>query len=292
MIRNILRALALLALGGCVQIPVYVPLDAAVRASLKEIRVVSAIPQDEIYLSAASPGVAAAAGGGLLAAVIESQIAKSRQDAIQATIGPFYAAIDDIDFRKDYWKAVLPELGKLFPGAALEVKTTAAQMMLAERNKLVEALPAGKGLIYLSTRYSFTPDFSRLDVITSIDAWRGGRQASADRPEPAYSNVLFYQSAPVAATGNDAIRIWGRDEAKLYRAALAEGMAETTRMMRLDAEHARIKGVDQKMPGSTRSVEARKAAPGMAAVTGPVLEESPARWVIRNNDGRLHSLAR
>jgi hypothetical protein len=30
----------------------------------------------------------------------------------------------------------------------------------------------------------------------------------------------------------------------------------------------------------------------MVAVTGPVLEESPARWVIRNNDGRLHSLAR
>lgn len=292
MFGKILRALALLALGGCIQIPVYVPLDPTTRASLKEIRVVSAIPQDEIYLSAASPGVAAAMGGGLLAAVIESQIAKGRQDAIQATIGPFYAAIDDIDFRKDYWQAVVPELGKLFPGAALDVKTTAAQMLLPERNKLVAALPVGKGLVYLATRYSFTPDFSRLDMVTSIDAWRGGRQASADRPEPAYSNVLFYQSAQVAASGNDAIALWGRDNAKLYRAALAEGIAETTRMMRLDAEHARIKGVDQRPQGSTRTVEARKAAPGTVAVTGPVLEESPARWVIRNNDGRLHSLAR
>ena len=66
---------ALLPLGGSIAIPQYVPLEARNEAAIKDIRLMSVVHQDEIYLSAASPGVTAAAGGGLIASLVESQIA-------------------------------------------------------------------------------------------------------------------------------------------------------------------------------------------------------------------------
>lgn len=283
---RLLCLLAALPLAGCIAMPQYVPLEPGVQSSLKEVRVVSAISQDEIFLSAANPGVAQAAGGGLIAALIDSQIAKGRQDEIQKIIDPFYVAVDDVDFRKMYWDAVLPELQKIHAGRIAEIKTTAAVISYTERGKLLGALPAGKAFMYMATRYSFTPDFSRLNVITSIDLWRGGQ------PEPAYSNVFYYQSAPVTDKGASAIALWGKDAGSLYRSVLAESVAETAKMLRLDAEHPRIKGADQRLPGSSRTIEARKAGPEGPAVTGPALEELPARVVVRNTDGRLHSLPR
>ena len=256
--------LALLPLAGCVAMPQYVPLDPAVQTSLRDIRAVSAIYQDEIFLAAASPGVAQAAGGGLLAALAESQIAKGRQSEIQAIIEPFYASIDDVDFRKTFWAAVVPELRKQYAGKALDLKTTAAVINMAERSKLVAALAAGKAFLYMATRYSFTPDFSRLEVVTSIDLWRGGQA------EPVYSNVFNYQSVGIGATGSGAIALWGRENAHRYRALLDEGVAETVRMLRLDAQFPRPKGAEQRK----------------------VLEQQSSRMVVRNPDGRLHSLPR
>ena len=256
--------LALLPLAGCIAMPQYVPLDPGVRTGLRDIRAVSVIYQDEILLSATSPGVAAAAGGGLLAALAESQIAKGRQSEIQAIIEPFYASVDDVDFRKAFWAAVVPELRRQYAGKALDLKTTAAVINMAERSKLVSALPVGKAFLYLATRYSFTPDFSRLDVVTSIDLWRGGQ------PDPAYSNVFNYQSAGIGATGTGAIALWSRENASRYRALLDEGVAETVRMLRLDAQFPRAKGAEQRK----------------------VLEQQASRMVVRNPDGRLHSLPR
>jgi hypothetical protein len=278
--------LALLPLAGCVAMPQYIPLEPRNEAAIKDMRLVSAIYQDEIYLSAASPGVVAAAGGGLIAAMIESQIAKGRQDEIQATLNPFYASIDDVDFRKVYWAAVLPEFQKLHGAKITETKTTAAIIPYLERGKMSTTLAAGKGLLYLQTRYSFTPDLAALEVVTSADLWVGGQA------ELAFSNVFTYQSAAIGRTGRDAIALWGRDGGERYRALLDEGIAETVRMIRLDAAHPRIKGLDQKLPGSDRSIEVRKAGPRGPAVTGPLLAEKPARVVVRNTDGRMFSLPR
>jgi hypothetical protein len=281
-----LYLLALLPLAGCIAVPQYVPLEPRNESAIKDMRLLSVIHQDEIYLSAASPGVVAAAGGGLIAAVIESQIAKSRQDEIQSIVKPFYASIDDVDFRKAYWPPVLAEFQKLHGAKIAETKTTAAVLPFTERSKLPASLAAGKGLLYLQTRYSFTPDFAALEIVTSADLWVGGQQ------DLAYSQVFTYQSADVGRTGRDAIALWGANGGKQYRAMLDEGIAETTRMIRLEAAHPRIKGVDQKMPGSDRSIDVRKAGPRGPAITGPLLAQQPGRVVVRNTDGRLFSLPR
>jgi hypothetical protein len=287
MILRLWCALALVSLAGCIAMPAYVPLDPGVQRGLKDMRITSAIAQDEIYLSAASPGVTAAAGGGLLAAVIESQIAKGRQDEIQAIVEPFYAAIDDVDFRRTFWAAVVPELQRLYAGRIAELKTTAAPLSMRERLMVLPgSLPAGRTFMYLGTQYLFSPDFSRVNVSTTVDLWRGGDK------EPLYSNVFVYQSAPVAATGNGAIKLWSADGGILYRALVAEGAAETAKMLRLDAAHPRVKGVDQGLPKGAPSMDARKASPGFPAVSGPLLDNRPSRVVVRNTDGRLYSLPR
>jgi hypothetical protein len=281
-----LYLLALLPLAGCIALPQYVPLEPRNASAIRDMRLVSVIHQDEIYLSAASPGVTAAAGGGLIAAVIESQIAKSRQDEIQAIVNPFYASIDDVDFRKAFWPAVLAEFQKLHGAKIVETRTTAAVVAMMERSKMSTTLATGKGLLYLQTRYSFTPDFAAVEIVTSADLWVGGQQ------DLAYSQVFTYQSADIGRTGRDAIALWGRDGGKQYRAALEEGIAETARMIRLEAAHPRIKGLDQKLPGSDRSIDVRKAGVRGPAVTGPLLAQQPGRVVARNTDGRLFSLPR
>jgi hypothetical protein len=281
-----LLLLALLPLAGCIALPQYVPLEPRNESAIRDMRLLSVIHQDEIYLSAASPGVVAAAGGGLLAAVIESQIAKSRQDEIQSIVKPFYASIDDVDFRKTFWPPVLAEFQKLHGAKITETKTTAAVLPFAERSKMQTSLAAGKGLLYLQTRYSFTPDFAALEVVTSADLWVGGQQ------DLAYSQVFTYQSADIGRIGRDAIGLWGSNGGKQYRAALDEAIAETARMIRLEAAHPRIKGLDQKLPGSDRSIDVRKAGVRGPAITGPLLAQQTGRVVVRNTDGRLFSLPR
>jgi len=284
MYRRVLVFLVMLPLGGCISMPHYIPLDTAAPNRPTEITALTFIPQDEIVVTAQSAGVAQAAGGGLLMALIDSSIAKGRQEKIQAAIEPFYAAVDDVDFRAQYWSAIGSYLKQSFPLKVADVKTTPLVMTRDEHEKQLAALPASKAFMLIGTRYSFTPDFTRLEVITGIDVWRGGGKS-----EPIYSNLFRYQSSAVG-NGDDSMKLWSENSGKLYRAAIKEGVAETVKMLDLDMRYPQL-NKDQKS-GRQMSTAKYVQAPSALQVTGPALDEQPARIVLRHSDGRLYSLPR
>ncbi|NHZ90925.1 hypothetical protein F2P45_18135 [Massilia sp. CCM 8733] len=64
------------------------------------------LTQDEIIVRAEAFGAGAALGGGLIGAFIGSKVAESRQNTIHGTLAPFYASVDDYDFRSHYVQAL------------------------------------------------------------------------------------------------------------------------------------------------------------------------------------------
>jgi hypothetical protein len=111
--------------------------------------------------------------------------------------------------------------------------------------------------MYLRTRYTFTDGFRKLEVVTDVDLWRGGRA------EPVLSNVYRYESAAVGNGERDSIRKWAEKSGMLYRRAIREGIGETLRMLRLDVQGA----------------------------AGEILDRRPGRVISRNQEGRLVSAA-
>lgn len=286
MIRRLCTLLAPSLLAGCISLPTYVPLAPEARSSLGDVRATSLIVQDEVIVVAQNPGVSRAMGGGLIAAVIDSNIAKGRQSEIQARIEPFYESVDDIDFRKEFWSAVVPYLKGSYPVKIGEVRTTALGITRAELDKIKESLAPGTGFMLVGTSYRFTPDYSQLNIATAVNIWRAGQK------DPAYSNIFTYQSRAVSIEDGDPLRQWGADAGKRYREAIGEGVAEVVKMMRLDMQYPRLADGQQAAGFNTVSLQHVNALGAKAELSGPALEEQPRRVIVRNQQGRLFSLPR
>ncbi|MES2536669.1 MAG: hypothetical protein V4632_12435 [Pseudomonadota bacterium] len=286
MIKKIFLLLLPLFLVACSNLPKYVAMDSRTKSSLGEVGILSVIPQDEIIVVAANPGVTAAMGGGLIGALIDSQIAKNRQNDIQKVVEPFYAAIDDVDFRKLMWAAFAPSLHTAFDGKISEIRNTPLSMTPQERDQRIASLAPGKSFMYIGSNYSFTRDLTQLNVITSVDLWTGGR------PEQVYSNVFNYRSAAVE-NKTAPMTAWADDGGKRYRAAIGESIREMVGMFQVDLKHPRLEGVDQGRSAPVRNVTVPIASGAYPlTITGPVLAEQGNRIIVRHADGRLYSLSR
>lgn len=290
MIRTAPALVLLLLLTGCVAMPKYVALSPETKSGLGEVRATSFVVQDEIIVVAQPSGVAAAVGGGLIAALIDSSIAKGRQAEIQSRIEPFYDAVDDFDFRREFWITLVPYLQRSYPVKVADVKTAMMAMTRVDHDKVLAGLPAGKGFMLIGTGYRFTPDYTRLTMLTGVDIWSGGRKEAPQ--EPVYSNLFVYQSAPLAAADGDPLQQWGANAGRLYRERVKEGIAETVRMFALDMEHPRFS--DRQNDAGAKAITVRQVNDFGATleVTGSVLYEDASRVTVRNSDGRLLSLPR
>ncbi len=269
-------ALALL-LSACVA-PTRVMLAPEVKQQLTEVRAQSVVWQDEIIVKAEAPNVSAALGGGLLGAMIDSSISEGRQNTVQGLIDPFYAAVDDVDFRPQLWNA----LDTAFKGDfAVKISGFSKTVAMPEHGaKAPAGLASGQGYLQVRTEYTFTPDFARLNILTWATLWKGGAEA------PVYANTLFYQSAAVGSGNAASIQQWAADHGAQYRRALAEGAAETVAMLKLDL------AANAAETAQAKTVVAKKIdGPVILNVSGPLLSEQKGRVIARHSDGHVYSLA-
>ncbi|MBY0271059.1 MAG: hypothetical protein K2X06_14405 [Burkholderiales bacterium] len=282
MFRTFLLLFTILQLTGCVYVPKYIALDPKINEKVSDIEVFASIPQDEVIVVAQDPGVAAAAGGGLLMALIDSHISKGRQEQIQHTIAPLYAAIDDVDFRNIFWNTVLPGIKNSPFGKLAEVRPTPRVVSHRERTERLAKLAQGRGFLHVMTTYSLTQDFKQLAIVTTIDFWIGGQEL------PAYSNIFRYESNP---TTSNPINAWAQDSGKPYRMAIEEGAKEIAMMLDLDLKYPVTEGIDKNLPSTQKPVSISRS-PGTfpSTITGTLLAEKAGRIVIRHSDGRLYSL--
>ena len=275
--RSLVGGVLALVLAGCAT-PSHVPFDPLAREKLAEVKVIDIVAQDEVIVRAATPD-AMAAGGGLLGAVIVSKIGESRQNEVQAALAPFYATVDDFDFRSLFTssleKALAGEKSVRF-GA---IDHAAQHLHGREIKQRHSVLATNQGLMVLATTYTFSPDFRHLNITTEA------RLHQAAKEDPVYRNTYNYQSAPVGPGGSASLGAWGENKGERYRSAAGEGVAQIVRMIGIDLAAGPVAAAQ----GAKLSLT-NYASPINIQVNGPVLDTQPARAIVRHGDGHLYSL--
>lgn len=266
-------------LSACGTVPTRVALDPATSARLTQVHVYDVVPQDEVIVRAAANGASAALGGGLIGALIDSKVNESRQNTIQSTLNPFYAAVDDFDFRSRFAKALDGALRADTPLKFGPIEHSSLLAFPAQITTRTNATGAGKGLLYLTSFYTFSPDYKQLLVTTSV------RMAQSGDEKVLFMNAYNYFSAPVGAGNAESLSAWGDQQGLAYRKAADDAIDQIMKMIKFDllasaTDPANLPTAVLPLPSGT---------PGKTA-TVPVVLAEKGRVIVRSANGYLHSI--
>jgi hypothetical protein len=272
--------LSAILLGGCAA-PLRVTLTPDQRASITELDSRVIVVQDEVIVDVKAPNSSAAgAAGGLIGALIvssiDSAVTNSRVKSSQDLMGPFYAAIEDIDFRKEFYEAVRPGLAN-YPIKVASVTTTPLGLSNAELRKWRDALQPGQCLLIIVPRYTLSADFRTFDAQTIVTIWK---KDGEDRP--INRGALHYQSAPTGPGNKDSIAQWSANDAAAFRAVVKEAVAETMLLVRADLDALGT-------TGEMRNFSFNNGAQ-QTTLKGRLVSETATRVVVLGADDKLHSL--
>lgn len=271
-------SLALL-LTACGSMPTRVALEPATTQKLKEVKVLSILPQDEVIVRAESFGATAALGGGLIGALIDSKVAEGRQNTLQEVMAPFYQAVDDYDFRTRFERTLATTLEGSTRVKFSPLERTTLIPLPKDVTARIATLQAGNAQMLVRTVYAFTTDFTRLNVNSHVEIKLPGAET------PAFLNTYFYQSKATGGGGADSIKNWSSSKGEAYRTTLDEAAQEMGRMLQLDLAASAADPQDaakasvEKVDGSAKQT-----------ITGAVLASSAGRKIIRNATGNVYSL--
>ncbi len=279
-----LRSAALLALvlalGGCA-VPMRISLTPEHRARINELNAHVVVVQDEVIAAVQPSNVSVATGGGLIGALIDSSITNLRVKSSQEVMGPFYAQIEDVDYRKEFNEAIKRELAH-YPIKVSAIATTPRAPSNDDLTRMRGALQPGQALLLVVPRYYLTMDFRSLDVEAVVTMWskEGPSNGLIER------GVLYYQSRPVGTGGRESIARWGAGNAALFRAELRESIVETIRLVLMD--------IDVTTPAEKESAKAYPFNTGQqqGEIKGRLVKESADRVTILGENQKLYSLPR
>jgi len=100
-----LRLVATLAtallLSACA-VPMRTTLTPEQRGKITELSAHVVVVQDEVIAAVEASNVSGVIGGGLIGVIIDSKVTNSRVNESQQALGPFYAAIEDVDYRQEF----------------------------------------------------------------------------------------------------------------------------------------------------------------------------------------------
>lgn len=275
-LHNCLRVLPLvLGLGaaGC-GIRFTTTLDPATAAGVKSTQATSFVPQGKLR------GLSRVyVGGGILINL----------DPIQAGVKDaawkVWAASKYVDFRSEFWAAILPAVKETPWLRAVEPRTSIAPL-----EPITATMVSGAAVLTLSTAYFLSQNRQVIIVSTELRFYLQGQPETV-----AAGNSLRYYSAEIGPQlGNEAIPLWIADEGAAYRRAVAESAVESAKMVRYAL---RSMGGDPPVPvrKATIKVQLRYAAQGFGEQTGKetmpgsILEETTSRILFQNSRGFLFS---
>lgn len=239
-------ALVLVALAGCAT-PRHVVMSPEAPSKIKATEVVIGLSQQEITAEIAPSGVAAAAGGGLIPALIDIMVEKSRAGDAEAAIAPVKNALIDYDFAKQLQAALENEFRQLSWLNLQGFRTEASP----DATKVIAAADGANASVVLviSARYMLSADFSQMRVRATATGYPKTEELVAlakktrpdDDPAMLYRNDFTVQKALDGAYPNLAARgnAWGGDGGKRAREALNGATAELAARIATDLESAR-----------------------------------------------------
>jgi hypothetical protein len=281
--RALALVLAVALLGGCA-IPMRVSLTPEQRASISELTTKVVVVQDEVIVDvkssgAAGAGVAFGLIGALISTTIDSSVTNSRVKTAQDLMGPFYLAIEDVDFRKEFNDAIRPGLAG-YPIKVANVATTPVGLSNAQLRAWRDELKPGQSLMLIAPRYLLSADFRTLDAETWVSLWK-----KEGDDKPINRGVLRYQSAPVGPGGKDSIIQWSDNNAAAFRAAIKEAVSETVQLVRADLDVAGTADKPESNLDFALMLDGQQTT-----LKGRLITDGPSRWVALGADGKMYSL--
>lgn len=271
----------LIALGACA--PFHKPLAPEARARITEVDLRVVVAQETFMFTAQGSNVSAALGGGLIGALIDSSVQRSRQkdmaSQIQATVGPLL----DLDYRVEATAAV----DALQRASAFPLKLSSAQVlagMPGKRDHDARVAAAGKSPAYLLmwVHYELAPDLSVFGTRSTVQLWQDGK------PDPSYRAGVVYQTRLKGGTRDALMKRLTDNQGARLRTLMRESMQESLRMVAADlaVPEASI---------AVRSGQLRSASVWTQGVWIPVkdmklIDETPVRQFLRNEEGALLSI--
>lgn len=275
-VKAIAAAGVVLVLSGCGSMATRIHLDPVAKQKLGEVQVLNVVAQDEIVMRAESIG---GAGGGLIGAVIASKVDEGRQNTIQDLMSPFYASVDNYDFRPRLSEAIAGVLGEGAPAnfKPVEQATVLSPADLSARQR---ALTGQQGLMNINTSYTFTPDYRNLMVTTRAGMGMAGAE------QQAYLNTFYYVSSAVGTGGADSLKAWSENQGLRYREAANDAAKQVATMLKLDL----AAGPTDAAGLPTIAMPVINGWIGGAGKQVPVLQLQGGRSIVRQLNGHLYSV--
>jgi len=280
-LRLVATFLTALLLGACAA-PMRSSLTSEQRSKISELTAYVVVVQDEVIAAVQPSNVSAALGGGLLGAIIDSKVTNGRVNESQLALGPFYAAIEDVDYRKEFNEAMQRGLSA-YPIRVGKFTTTPRALSNAKLLEMRNELRPGQALLVIVPRYTLSMDFRSFDSESVVTIWL--RPDASTSNMPSQRGVLHYQSAPVGPGGKESLSAWGAQNAAAFREAMRESIVETGRMVMLDIEVAATAG----QPKDAKAFAFNFGA-GKGEIKGQVLKKGNGRAILLGTDQKLYSL--
>ena len=281
-IRTIALMVLAASLSACSVVPMRISLTPQQRSAITELNAHVIVVQDEVIAAVQPSNVSMATGGGLIGAMIDSSITNSRVKASQEILGPFYAQIEDVDYRKEFNEAIAKSLAR-YPIKVSRFTTTPRSLSNDSLKRLRNELAPGQALLVVYPRYFFTMDFRSLDAESVVTMWT----KDGDDRLPVQRAVLYYQSSMVGTGGQDSVAQWGAQNAAAFRATLRESIAETINLFLLDLE-LDSGGLAAKGPAPQSFAFNTGASQG--TIEARLLKENAGRVTVLGVDNKLYSL--
>jgi hypothetical protein len=261
---------ACLLLAACA--PTHKALTPEAQGRIHDVHVQVVLPQESFTFTASSPGVATALGGGLIPALIDAGVQKSRQQTLHAQAQPLMDQLLDVDFRTEA-RAVLAQAVADFPLKIARTEVLALMPTAKEQEQIVAGEPARGAYLCVVMQYDLDLEARRLVTRSSVKLWQQGQK------DPAFVGAAIYEGTPLP-----------REDAAVpaaVRLQMQQAVAHTLRLTALDIEHPAAKG-----SGPKRSFAVPVAGRAPVNLQGEVLAKDGGRTLMRTNDGVLFSVER
>ncbi|MEY4561631.1 MAG: hypothetical protein RLZZ618_908 [Pseudomonadota bacterium] len=277
-----------LGLTACITpMPMRKTLTPENQSKLTEVNAHVYVVQDEVLLKVRpsnASAVSMVAGGGLLGAVIgtsiDSTIINGRVTAGQQLMAPFYATIEDVDYRTEFNDAIKRELAS-YPVKVSQVTTTPRMLTTTELVNMQAGMPGGRALLVIAPTYHLSVDSRTFDAEVVVAMWTKDSEPNA----PIQRAVVYYQSNFVGTGGKDSMEHWSAKNAELFRSMVRESVAETVKMISLS-----IRKFAE--PDSNAEFKAYEFNTGgdQGVVNGRVLQQTDSRVVVLGTNEAIYSI--
>lgn len=270
-LRRGLLAGACLLLAACAPMT-HKALTAEAQGRIRDVHVQVVLPQEGFTFSAASPNVSAALGGGLIGALIDSSVQKSRQEGMRGQVQPVLDQLIEADFRTEA-SAVLAQAVSEFPLKIARAEVVPVVPSAKEQERILAGEPPRGAYLQVIMQYAYSFDTRVLTTRSAVRLWQNGEK------DPAFLGACIYQGAPLPSESAGLL--------PALRSQMRDAVAHTLRLAALDIRHPSAQGSAPRQPFTL------KAATGVSVpLQGEVLASDDKYRFMRTADGALFSVAR